>query len=467
MGFGQRIGDTLRVPGRGLRRGVAVGTVLVLAATVGGAVSLTAPSLVVNLGLTQPAPAVPVPVPVLGPLPASAPLPTGPGLAAALDASAEEMPGEFTGVVVDPASGEVLWARSAGEPMIPGSTAKILTAAAALLTLDPTGGLVTRVVAGAEPGTVVLVGGGDPTLTALPEGEESVYPGATRLVELAAEVRETAPGPVERVVVDTTRWEGPELAPSWDPADVAAGYVAPIVPLMLDGGRADPTLQDGPRIADPAAAAGAALAELLDAEAVGEGTAPPDAERLGAVTSAPFTQLVEHMMRSSDNVLAEALAREVALVRGGEPTFTGAAAQTLAALRQAGFDPSGAVLVDGSGLSRKDVVPARLLGTLLGAAAAPAVDTEFLRPIVSGLPVAGGLGTLDDRFDVDGVSADGRGAVRAKTGTLTNVSSLAGVVTDADGRLLVFAFMSNGASPAQVRPRLDAMAADLSACGCR
>jgi D-alanyl-D-alanine carboxypeptidase/D-alanyl-D-alanine-endopeptidase (penicillin-binding protein 4) len=57
--------------------------------------------------------------------------------------------------------------------------------------------------------------------------------------------------------------------------------------------------------------------------------------------------------------------------------------------------------------------------------------------------------------------------VRAKTGTLTGVSSLAGVVTDADGRLLVFVLMSNGQSPSAVRPRLDALAATLSRCGCR
>ncbi len=472
MGFGQRIGDTLRVPGRGLRRAVAVGTVLVLAGALGVAVSLSAPSLVANLGLSRPvaAPAPVVPDPVLGPLPVTAPLPTGPGLAAVLDPAADDMPGEFGGIVVDPADRSVLWERSSGDPLVPGSTAKILTAAAALLTLDPTGGFVTRVVAGDEPGTVVLVGGGDPTLTALPAGEVGTYPSPTRLAELAGEVREAVPGPIDTVLIDTTRWSGPELATGWASGDVADGFITPIVPLMLDGGRDDPELQDGPRTTEPAVVAGTALAGLLDADDVAEGTAPPDAERLGAVTSAPFSELVEHVMRSSDNVLAEALAREIALVRGGEPTFAGAATETLDALTQAGFDPSGAVLFDGSGLSRDDVVPARLLGILVAAAAAPTAtedDTEFLRPLFSGLPVAGGDGTLDDRFAPDDDAAPGRGTVRAKTGSLTNVSSLAGVVVDADGRLLVFAFMSNGVSPAVARPLLDAMAADLSACGCR
>jgi D-alanyl-D-alanine carboxypeptidase/D-alanyl-D-alanine-endopeptidase (penicillin-binding protein 4) len=57
--------------------------------------------------------------------------------------------------------------------------------------------------------------------------------------------------------------------------------------------------------------------------------------------------------------------------------------------------------------------------------------------------------------------------VRAKTGTLTGVSSLAGTVLDADGRVLVFALLSNGPNPADVRPRLDTLAAALRPCGCR
>lgn len=472
MGVGRRIGDTLRRPSRGVQRGISVLVVLAVVTTTGGAVALTAPALVPGLDMTEAraVAAPPVPQPVLGALATDTPLPTTAGLVAALDGDA--MPGIFGGTVMDPATGAPLWELAAERALVPGSTGKLLTAAAALLTVNPTDTLATRVVAGPDPTTVVLVGGGDPTLTALPVGQDSVYPAAPRLADLAEQVRTAANGPITRVLVDTSRYQGPGLATGWLAADIRGGFVAPIEPLMLDGGRIDPTQQDSRRVDNPAVSAGRALAGLLgaDPDGVAAGPVNPDAETLGAVSSAPVAELVEHLMRSSDNVLAEALAREVAITRQGEPTFDGAAEQTLAALAQAGFDPSGAVLVDGSGLSTEDRVPARLLGALLAAAAAPVPATgeaEVLRPIITGLPVAGGDGTLDDRFGRDARSAAGRGVVRAKTGTLTSVSSLAGVVTDSDGSLLVFALISNGAPPAAIRPRLDAMAAELSRCGCR
>jgi serine-type D-Ala-D-Ala carboxypeptidase/endopeptidase (penicillin-binding protein 4) len=475
VGFGRRIGDTLRLPGRGTRRGLTVLVVLAVAGASGGAVALTGPTLVQRLGLAEAGPAAsapPAPHALLGPLLADAPRPTPDGLSDALDEAAVDMPGRFAGVVVDPATGQELWGHTPERALTPASTGKLLTTSAALLTFNPTDTFVTRVVAGPAPDTVVLVGGGDPTLTALPEGEEGVYPDPARISDLAAEVRQVQQGPVRRVLVDTSRYKGPTFAETWDRSDIASGYIAPIEPVMLDGGRADPDLQDGPRVQDPALAAGRALAEALDADPdlVEKGTAEPGARSLGAVGSAPVAELVEHVLRTSDNVLAETLARELALARNGEPSFAGAAQETLAALAQAGFDPSGAVLVDGSGLSRENRVPARLLGGLLAAAAAPAqgpLDQQFLRPILTGLPVAGGDGTLDDRFARGGESAAGRGVARAKTGTLTGIASLAGVVTDADGRLLVFVFMSNGAAAPAVRPRQDAMVAQLSRCGCR
>jgi serine-type D-Ala-D-Ala carboxypeptidase/endopeptidase (penicillin-binding protein 4) len=472
VGIGRRIGDSLRLPSRGARRTIAVLVVLAVAGGAGGAIALAGPTLVQGLGLVAPPPAPlpPVPHAELGPLPPDAPVPTPQGLGAALDQAAADMPGRFAGVVIDAATDNELWGHTPERSLVPASTAKLITTAAALLALNPTDRLITRVVSGPDPGTIVLVGGGDPTLTALPDAKDSLYPSAPSLTELADAVKRKAPGPIRRVLVDTSRYTADGLAPGWSQGDVAAGFITPIEPVMLDGGRIDPKLQDGPRVSDPAMTAGRALADKLGVEDVEKGTAAQGATGIAAVGSAPVSELAEHALRTSDNVLAEVLAREVAVAKGAEPSYAGAAQSVLAALRQAGIDTSGAEMVDGSGLSTRNQVPARLLGEILAAAASPAkgpLDTQFLRPILTGLPVAGGVGTLDDRYARDGKAAAGRGVVRAKTGSLTGVSSLAGVVTDSDGRLLVFALMSNGASPAVVRPLHDAMAAELSRCGCR
>jgi D-alanyl-D-alanine carboxypeptidase/D-alanyl-D-alanine-endopeptidase (penicillin-binding protein 4) len=381
--------------------------------------------------------------------------------------------GELSGQVADPATGVPLWARHEGRQLVPGSTAKLVTAAATLLALDHDSRLETVVVAGDAPGTVVLVGGGDPTLSALPAGQESVYPGAPRLDDLVAQVRAAVPAtPVRQVLVDVDRYAGDALGPGWLPVDVPNGFVAPIVPVMLDGGRAVPTEQNAPRTNTPALAAAAELARRLGADPAGvaAGKAPPDAKVLGVVRSAPVRELVGTVLSLSDNVLAEALARQVAIATGAVPSFAGAIGAMRQVLSENGIDIGGLHTVDGSGLSSQNRVTAAGLTALLVAAATPGTADDRgsrLRPLVGALPVAGGSGTLVERF-LTGPTAAGRGYVRAKTGTLEGVNSLAGIVVDADGRLLVFAFLSNGSSPSsEVRPALDAIATALRSCGCR
>ena len=469
-----RIGRSLQLPVSRAGKAVAVLLVVLLAAGIGVGTALGAPTVLAALSVTaNPVRTAPPPSPVL-PQPAlkavgtEAPAPTPQGLAAALDRlAAAPALGDLTGVVLDPATGAQLWGRDPTQRLVPGSTAKLVTAAAALLALDPDAQLETKVVAGAEPGTVVLVGGGDPTLSALPAGRESVYPGAPRLDELVAQVRAAAPGPIRTVLVDVDRYPGDAMGPGWHPADVPGGYVAPIVPVMLDGGRAVPTAQDTPRSGTPALTAATELARRLGADpaATKVGSAPAPATMLGAVRSRPIRELVAHALRGSDNVLAEVLAHEVALATGAPPSFEGAAAAIRDVLGRNGVKTEGLRLVDGSGLSARNDVSAQGLAGLLATAGAPGAPAR-LRPLLEGLPVAGGSGTLADRYD-GAAAKPGRGYVRAKTGTLNDVNSLAGSVVDADGRLLVFALLSNGSNAATARPALDAIAAALAACGCR
>ncbi|WP_112262610.1 D-alanyl-D-alanine carboxypeptidase/D-alanyl-D-alanine endopeptidase [Lentzea terrae] len=397
---------------------------------------------------------------------AGAPAATAAGVRAALAGPAGNSAlGTLNGTVVDPASGAVLWQQGDTTPSTPASSLKILTAAAALLSLEKTDQLSTKVVQGAEPGTVVIVGGGDPTISGTPGS--SVYPGAATLDDLVNQVKQK--GVVTKVQFDLSRYAGEALGPQWESADIAGGSVAPIVPFMIDGGRFDPKKDVSARTGSPAQSAADAFAQRIGAPGATIGTAPPGAQVLGEIKSAPIEQLVDNMMQISDNVLTEAIAREIAIKSGNEPSFTGGVKAVRDVLTKNGFDLTGANFVDGSGLSATNKLPAKLLTDVLTTAAKPTLDdprTAKLRPLLTALPVAGGSGTLAGRYA--GSAAGGKGWVRAKTGTLTGVNALAGMVVDVDGRVLVFAFMSasNRNPETEVRPALDVMAAALRGCGC-
>ncbi|MFF0493167.1 D-alanyl-D-alanine carboxypeptidase/D-alanyl-D-alanine-endopeptidase [Nocardia sp. NPDC004068] len=420
-------------------------------------------------GLTIAAPPAPRdPSPRVAPAPSSAPQPSPAGLAAALGpVAANPDLGAFSASVTDAETGAVLWSADPDKPVIPASTAKVLTAAAALLVLPADRRVATRVVAGANPNELVLVGGGDPTLTAQADGK-GYYPDGPRLADLAAQVRAAAHG-VDTILVDTSVYSGPTAPAGWDPADIAGGSWAPIESVMIDGGRLDPLVEYSPRSATPALDAGRRLASALglDPAKVRAGRAPTGAAEVARVESAPLRNRLRDMMIHSDDVLAETIGREIAAATGGEQSFAGAATATKTALAAAGFDTAGLNLLDNSGLSTDDRVPARLLDRVLAAAAAPPNGTGSpLAPLLDYLPVAAASGSLADRFVTPRDHA-GAGWVRAKTGTLSVSSALAGYVLDNDGRVLTFALMSNDRPPEASRPALDAVAATLRNCGCR
>ncbi|WP_238072603.1 D-alanyl-D-alanine carboxypeptidase, partial [Rhodococcus zopfii] len=165
--------------------------------------------------------------------------------------------GTLTGSVTDTATGTVLWSQDPDRPMIPASTTKVLTAAAALLSLPPDHRITTRVVEGSRPGEIVLVAGGDPTLTAVPVGADGFYPGAPRIADLVQQIQRSG-ALVDTVLVDTGSYMGDPMAAGWTPSDVEGGYIAPIEPVMLDGGRLNPREDESPRSATPALDAGRA-----------------------------------------------------------------------------------------------------------------------------------------------------------------------------------------------------------------
>lgn len=401
--------------------------------------------------------------PVLASLDSAAPAPDADLLAAQIGPLLQA-PGLGTGVsaeVLDVETGEVLLDLGAGSPSVPASTAKLLTAVAALTTLDPSDTLATTVVAGAAPGEVVLVGGGDPTLSRTSPSQ--TYPGAPTVADLAAQVVSALPAgtQVSRVVVDSSLFTGPLTASGWGPADAPSSYAAPITATAVDGARV--SLGSVARSGQPGIDAGAALADALGAPraTVVLGEAPEGAKTLATVRSAPIARLVEQTLSMSDNVLAEALARHVALARDLPASFEGGADAVVAALADAGIATDGVELSDGSGLSRLNRVPASVLTEIVAGAADGSISGASA--LLSGLPVAGYDGTLFDRGD----AGTAPGAVRAKTGTLAGVHALAGTAVTADGRLLAFAVLADqSGNEAAAEAALDDVAAALAACGC-
>ncbi|WP_243725872.1 D-alanyl-D-alanine carboxypeptidase/D-alanyl-D-alanine endopeptidase [Actinomadura rubrisoli] len=378
---------------------------------------------------------------------------------------------KVSAVVVDAVTGRPLFQQRANVPATPASTTKLATSVAALATVGPQHRIITQVVRGAGGG-VVLVGGGDPTLTALPARPDASHPPYASLSELAKQTaRSLKASGVRRVQVDydASAYQGPGSAASWKPNYLPDGELAPVTGLTVDEGRVapgDPTRKE--RVSDPPAAAAGTFARLLSrngvaAKAGRAAVASKGAAQLGAVRSPPVSALVEHLLTESDNDVAEAMARQVAIKQGRQPSFAGAAQ----AVRQvlAGLGVADGVLVnDGSGLSPRNRISPIALARIVSLAAGP--EHPELRSVITGMPIAGFSGTLRPPRYTGPTSQAGAGLVRAKTGTLAGISTLAGIAYDADGRLLAFAFMA-GDGKGPVDPgKLDQLAAALATCGC-
>src|SRR5580658_57249 len=424
--------------------------------------------------------------PVLGTGTQDGPLPTTSGLRTALAGplSAPALGPRVSVLAAEPATGRVLLSEHGSRPMTPASTTKLATGLAALAVLGQNARFTTKVVRGTTPGSIILVGGGDPTLAVNPFPAQD-YPQPATLASLAQATARTLKAQGRRTVVlgyDTSLYTGPGLAPGWPAAYVTGGDVTPIVPLEVDQGRLTPAGQtedsDDPynlaaRSLDPAAMAASAFTGLLTADGIHVTGAPqPTTTKttkttLASVTSPPVSALVAQMLEESNNVIAENLARQVAVAAGQPASFSGAAEAVIKELKRLGVT-TGIHLVDGSGLSPRDsIAPATLVKVLELAAGNPKY-----RAVLTGLPVAGFSGTLSAGESVfSGISGAALGSVRAKTGNLGTVAALAGLAYDKSGEVLVFAFMADQIPSAGVLDdaanAIDAAASGLVGCGCR
>lgn len=408
---------------------------------------------------------------------------TAAGLARALApvVNSRDLGPAFGIAVANLTTGQVLYSSDGSSGFTPASTNKLATAIAALEALGPAARFTTRVVSGTTQGSIVLVGGGDPTLAAGPP-PASQYPQPATMAELASRTASAlrASGQLSvRLGYDTSAYTGPGLGPGWSSGYVTGGDVSVITPLEVDQGRVnqagqpvDDELSGGVRSADPAGQAAAVFSGLLAADGIAvhgtatQVTAAAGAATVASVRSPPLAEIVQLMLEQSNNVIAENLARQVAIAAGQPASFAAAAAAVTSVLRRLGVTGQLA-LADGSGLSPQDQIAPLALVQLIRLAA----TNPQLRAVLTGLPVEGFSGTLGPGGSMFGIAGPaGLGVVRAKTGNLSTVAALAGSAYAQNGQLLAFAVMADQVAPAALGRAATAMvslASVLAGCGCR
>ncbi|ARC57500.1 D-alanyl-D-alanine carboxypeptidase DacC [Frondihabitans sp. 762G35] len=382
--------------------------------------------------------------------------------------AADSRLGTFEGTVLDASTGETVFDRNGSTPARTGSVMKTLTSAVALSVLGPDYRFTTRVVG--TGGSISLVGGGDPTLSTLPAGSESVYPGAPKIRDLATQVKaKLGSTPLTSIQLDSSFWNNADsYDASWPVSERTIGYQPLIVPLMIDGDRANPQAATSPRSTDPVGRAGDAFRQALvsagvtgaSTAAITRGTATSTAV-LGEVRSQPVSTLIGQMIPNSDNTLAEMLARVSSKVSGSDGSAASLTAVYKAALSKGyGLDASTITIIDGSGESLNDGVPSAVVSQLM---IKVMNRVGSLGILYDTLPVAGQSGTLASRFT--GANAVARGHVHAKTGWIDSAYTLGGVIDAQDGTKLTFAFYAIGNVSGSARQALDTLTAAVYSCG--
>ena len=349
--------------------------------------------------------------------------------------------------------GRVVFSSNPTTPVIPASVQKLWTADAALSTLGPSAVLTTSVTTNAPPdngvvdGDLWLVGGGDPLLMTDAYAQHFREQPVTRtsLEALADQIVAAGVRDVRGSVVgDDSRYDRARAVPQWADESVTASDIGPLGALMVNDGLTQfpPTFTArSPRevaAADPGEDAANQLTQLLQARGVTvadppqAGTAPQGATQITKIDSPPIEQIVAEMLRESDNEAAELLTREIGLHDSGAGTTANGVAGTRQTLQQRNLPVDGTTQVDGSGLGRDNQTTCAFVQALLdadGPGSTVAMD----------LPVAGQTGTLAFRF----LGTPVAGQLRAKTGTLNQVTALAGYVQTAQGSHVSFAYIIN------------------------
>ena len=351
-----------------------------------------------------------------------------------------------TGVMALAVDGSPMWKSRAYEQFIPASTMKLITAFVALEVMGKDWKPITRVTYDASQGTLYLVASGDPLLTSA-QLRTLAYKVANALATLEE--------PPTTLRVDDSLFPKPTVAPGVLKAQQPQ-EVNPVRALFVDR-----------RIGMDSTATGANLfngflkAAGVHVEFAGRGVAKGD--EVAAVAGTRLQGSVRTMLWYSDNDIAEMLFRLSALAAGRTATWADARLTAYEQLTRLGVPTKDIALIDGSGLSRNNRLSAHVLTELLRVAETNE-RTTLLRSL---LPTAGVEGTIRTRFRTE-PAACVQNALKAKTGGLRDVVSLAGYAPLNDGSYRPFAIIVNGISGYsqgnRVRRAIDALAASFSGC---
>ena len=370
------------------------------------------------------------------------------------ETAASDFGGEY-GIAIADAAGNVVAEHDLDKSYTPASTMKTLTAYAAATTLDMGKTLDTQTyLEQREDGTarLVLKGNGDMLLGAGASDSEHIN-GRAGLGTLAAN---TAQALRQRDIASVTlvyddslfgrdRW--PSGIAELDSDHV---YYAPTASMAVDGGRnwnganpADPDVFSAyPALStQPAREAAQVFAQRLTEQGIAvnssveQGTVPEGTSPIAAVRSASLNEIMAFMLRHSDNSLAEEFGRLLALHLGADNSPAGAVRSVEQVLVQRGISTEGLIMPNCSGLSEGAKLAVRTLlevqqRNLTSGAGASAAE---------GLSVVGFVGTAANRLNDDNEA----GLIRAKTGSLGDVTSMTGNVSRHNGGALSFAVIVN------------------------
>jgi D-alanyl-D-alanine carboxypeptidase/D-alanyl-D-alanine-endopeptidase (penicillin-binding protein 4) len=372
-------------------------------------------------------------------------------LVAALDAIVARQPGVTC--LLAASGGRALYSRNPDRPLTPASLEKLVTAVAAVEVLGEDFRFRTSLVATSPPeggvvaGDAWVVGGGDALLsTAAYAARFRNQPQTVTPVEGLADAiaRAGVAAIAGRLLGDESRYDADRYPDPWPARYIDQDQTGPLSALSVNDSWAafpphpEMRVPDEAPAADPAVHAAAVL-EVVLAErgvtvtgGVGTGVAPAGAVEIAAVDSPPLRDVVAEMLRESDNQTAELLLKELAVARGQPGTTEAGAAVAAEVVADLGLAATAPVVADGSGLAAENRVTCELVQAILEGA-----GTES--DLADGLPVAGQTGTLSRRF----VDSPVEGRLRAKTGTLNQVTALAGYLLTTPGATVTFSFIAN------------------------